>query len=115
MVYETFLKTIHTMVQERLGTRAQVSLQRVLKNNGLLLDGLSFSSPSSALSPTVYLNSYYDEAERGLPLSIITEQIVLLYETDPGFPEELGARIRSLDQIQDQIVYRLINAGENEI
>ena len=115
MVYETFLKTIHTMVQERLGTRAQVSLQRVLTNNGLRLDGLSFSAAASALSPTGYLNSYYDEAERGLPLSIITEQIVLLYETDPGFPEELGARIRSLDQIQDQIVYRLINAGENEI
>ena len=41
MVYETFLKTIQSMVQTRLNKKANVSLRRVLKNNGLMLDGLS--------------------------------------------------------------------------
>ena len=59
MIYETFLTTIHSLVQEKLEGRAEVSLRRVLKNNGLLLDGLSISSSVSAFSPTVYLNSYY--------------------------------------------------------
>ena len=40
MIYETFLTTIHSLVQEKLEGRAEVSLRRVLKNNGLLLDGL---------------------------------------------------------------------------
>ena len=39
MVYETFLKTIQSMVQTRLNKKANVSLRRVLKNNGLMLDG----------------------------------------------------------------------------
>ena len=43
MIYETFLTTIHSLVQEKLEGRAEVSLRRVLKNNGLLLDGLSIS------------------------------------------------------------------------
>ena len=37
MVYETFLKTIQSMVQTRLNKKANVSLRRVLKNNGLML------------------------------------------------------------------------------
>ena len=53
MIYETFLTTIHSLVQEKLEGRAEVSLRRVLKNNGLLLDGLSISSSVSAFSPTV--------------------------------------------------------------
>ena len=69
MVYETFLKTIQSMVQTRLNKKANVSLRRVLKNNGLMLDGLSFTKPGSRLSPTVYLNAYYNEAEEGMPLS----------------------------------------------
>ena len=85
MVYETFLKTIQSMVQTRLNKKANVSLRRVLKNNGLMLDGLSFTKPGSRLSPTVYLNAYYNEAEEGMPLSIITEQILMVYETNPGF------------------------------
>ena len=58
MVYETFLKTIQSMVQTRLNKKANVSLRRVLKNNGLMLDGLSFTKPGSRLSPTVYLTAY---------------------------------------------------------
>ena len=80
MVYETFLKTIQSMVQTRLNKKANVSLRRVLKNNGLMLDGLSFTKPGSRLSPTVYLNAYYNEAEEGMPLSIITDQILMVYE-----------------------------------
>lgn len=115
MVYETFLNTIQAMVQNRLDGRAQVSLQRVLKNNGLLLDGLTISAPTARLSPTVYLNSYYDEAEQGLPLSAIAEQILLLYEEEPVFPQSLGDSLTDFSSLRERIVYKLINANDNSI
>ena len=37
MVYETFLSNIQSLVQARFGGRADVTVRRVLKNNGLLL------------------------------------------------------------------------------
>lgn len=114
MVYETFLKTIHAMVQERLQGRARVSLQQVLKNNGLLLDGLTIAPAESCMAPTVYLNAYYEEAEKGLPLSIITDQIVLLYESDPGIPEETAREVQQFESVRDKIAYKLIHAGENK-
>lgn len=98
MIYETFLTTIHSLVQEKLEGRAEVSLRRVLKNNGLLLDGLSISSSVSAFSPTVYLNSYYDEEEGGLPLPIIAEQILLLYEEGDGLPSELAEQLKDFER-----------------
>ena len=113
MIYETFLTTIHSLVQEKLEGRAEVSLRRVLKNNGLLLDGLSISSSVSAFSPTVYLNSYYDEEEGGLPLPIIAEQILLLYEEGDGLPSELAEQLKDFEKVKDRIAYKLINAEDN--
>lgn len=115
MIYETFLTTIHSLVQEKLEGRAEVSLRRVLKNNGLLLDGLSISSSVSAFSPTVYLNSYYDEEEGGLPLPIIAEQILLLYEEGDGLPSELAEQLKDFEKVKDRIAYKLINAEDNAV
>ena len=115
MVYETFLKTIQSMVQTRLNKKANVSLRRVLKNNGLMLDGLSFTKPGSRLSPTVYLNAYYNEAEEGMPLSIITDQILMVYETNPGFSEDICEELRDFDAVRGRIAYKLIHAAKNKV
>ena len=115
MVYETFLKTIQSMVQTRLNKKANVSLRRVLKNNGLMLDRLSFTKPGSRLSPTVYLNAYYNEAEEGMPLSIITEQILMVYETNPGFSEDICEELRDFDAVRGRIAYKLIHAAKNKV
>lgn len=113
MNYETFLKTIHEMVQTRLKQDTSVSLRRILKNNGIMLDGLSFTKPGSRLSPTVYLNSYYNEAEEGMPLSIITDQIMMVYETNPGFSENIYDELHNFDSVRDKIAYKLIHAEKN--
>ena len=115
MVYETFLETIHSLVQERLKGAAEVSLRRVVKNNGLLLDGLTISPPDSKMAPTVYLNTYYEEAEEGLPLDVITEQILLICEENPGFPPDLAEQLKHFPFVRDRIAYKLVNAEENAI
>ena len=114
MVYETFLSNIQSLVQARFGGRADVTVRRVLKNNGLLLDGLTISSPSSKTAPTIYLNSYYEEAEEGVPLSAITDQIMLLCEENPALPERLEEALHSFSFVRERIAYRLINAKKNQ-
>ncbi len=113
MNYESFLKTIHSMVQTRLGKDTKVSLRRIPKNNGIMMDGLSFKKSDAKLSPTVYLNAYYNEAEEGIPLSVITDQIIMVYETNPGFSDSRYDELINFDAIQDKIAYRLINASKN--
>ena len=79
------------MVQTRLNKKANVSLRRVLKNNGLMLDGLSFTKSGSRLSPTVYLNAYYNEAEEGMPEEASDEHIETVEESETE-PENASAK-----------------------
>lgn len=113
MVYEKFLESIKSSVQQKLGTELQVMIHPIMKNNGNVFDGLSILSPASPFSPTVYLNAYYDEAERGLPLSVITEQIVLLYEEQTPLPESLSKELGDLDSVKDKIAYKIIGVPAN--
>lgn len=114
MQYEHFLENIRLTVQEQLGTPYQVELHRFLKNNGTQYDGLSILTPESPVSPAIYLNAYYEEAEKGLPLSLIAEQILLLYEEHPTIPGE-WEQIRDFEAVKPRIVYKLINEKENSL
>ena len=101
MVYETFLSNIQSLVQARFGGRADVTVRRVLKNNGLLLDGLTISSPSSKTAPTIYLNSYYEEAEEG-------EVYLYRYtEDEDGLP--------NLENIEDDEEYDIVADAFDEL
>lgn len=113
MLYENFLKEVRSSVQEKLPSGTTVKLHRILKNNGVVQDGLSFTVPGISFAPTVYLNPYYEEMKDGLPLSVITEQILLLYE-EQQFPAELECCLSDPDAIKDQVVYKLIGASGNE-
>lgn len=115
MVYETFLESIRSSVQEKLGKDYQVSLQQILKNNGSVLDGLTIACGGSPLSPMIYLSSYYDEAEHGLPLPLIADQIVLLYEEQSISTLKLCEDLKDFSCIQNRIVYTLINAQNNTV
>lgn len=115
MLYERFLENIHDAVQEKLGPEYNVTLHQVLKNNGSFLDGLSIRSSDSALSPTIYLNSYYEEAETGLSLPVIAEQICLLYEEQPLLPEEEFCHIDNFSSMKDRIVFKLVNTKDNQL
>ena len=56
MVYETFLETVTSQLQEALGDSYQFMLRPLPKNNGVTLDGLTIQSPDCSVAPTIYLN-----------------------------------------------------------
>ena len=73
MVYAEFLKTIQHMLKQRLGDSYSLRLLSVSKNNGILLDGLTILTSDSSLAPTVYLNSFYEQYQHGMPLEDILD------------------------------------------
>ena len=56
MNYETFKASIVTSIQNYFGETANVSLHPILRNNNVLLDGLTIQDCSVNISPTIYLN-----------------------------------------------------------
>ena len=87
MVYETFLNTIKEGAAQALGDGYELSLRRIPKNNGLVLDGLCISKTGSPVAPAIYLNTCYEQYLRGRPMERILGEILELYrnhETAPG-------------------------------
>lgn len=115
MDYKTFLESIKIAVQKKLGVEYQVTLNQILKNNGILLDGLSITSFTAPSSPTIFMNAYYGEIENGLSLSSIAEQILLLYEEQAQLPIGLNEKLQNFNSIKDTITFKLINSRANEL
>jgi hypothetical protein len=59
VTYEEFKQQIMERVEAEIGNRAVI--KQVRKNNGLKLDGLVIISEETNMSPTIYLNGYYEQ------------------------------------------------------
>lgn len=49
MVYDTFLNTVKEQMEQALGDGYSLTLQKVQKNNGLILDGLCIAKGKAPL------------------------------------------------------------------
>lgn len=113
MVYKTFLNQVAANIQASLGEHCRVSLERVRKNNGLLLDGICIEQPGDLIAPTIYLNSHYQEYEKGRPLEEICRLILETYRTRCSFPGLDPSMFRDFNRLRGSVIYRLINAQSN--
>ncbi len=78
----SFVMKVEKAIAERLGAEYRVEVQEIQKNNNVLLQGLLIHSKEQNVSPTIYLNSFWDAYERGIPFSVIIEKILSIYEED---------------------------------
>ena len=56
MVYDTFLNTVKEQMEQALGDGYSLTLRKVQKNNGLILDGLCIAKGNGTIAPSIYLN-----------------------------------------------------------
>lgn len=97
-----------------LGDEAVVTLRSVRKNNGVILQGLVIEGREKNVSPTIYLDGFYDLLQAGTPMEELAERLVQIYENDsPGASIDMGF-YSDFDKVKDRVVYRLVNAGRNE-
>ena len=67
-------------VRKYLGAQAGVCIREVQKNNGITLHGMTVTDKRSNLSPTIYMESFYEEYQAGRALGEIVRDIVKIYE-----------------------------------
>ena len=82
MNYDNFKQQILSGLQERL-PNASLSIEPVLKNNAVSLDGLIILENETNISPTLYLNYYYDIYCDGTTFPDILDSILNTYYYTP--------------------------------
>lgn len=110
----TFKQRIKEIIEQNLTSEAKVHLQQVRKNNGVLLDGIIIQMPDCNISPTIYLESFYQMYEQGETLETVATRILAgYYKGRPGKQINLDF-FKDFEQVKERIVYRLVNAQKNE-
>ncbi len=114
MDYNIFKECVLEAIALRFGDDCKIEYKEVLKNNGIRLDGLLVRFSNKSISPTVYVNDYYDRYVAGEDIDEIADHIVWLIKNnsleDDFDPESLIL----FENIKDRIVYKLVNYEKNE-
>lgn len=74
MNYNEFMNYVKVHVADYLPEKfanAEITISQTIKNNDVVLDGLTIHNPDSNISPNIYLNSFYEEYQQGRYIGIL--------------------------------------------
>lgn len=113
--YETFEAKVVEYVRTHIDEGVSAEITEVTKNNGVVLKGLALKEDDSSISPTVYLERYYDAYEGGRSIESIGEEIIEVYHK--GNLGEFFDVTDFLDfeKAKKRIVYKLVNYEKNKV
>lgn len=115
MTYLEFEEAIVEELNRSLPEGTTTMVKPVTKNNGVILHGLIINDGKCNISPTIYLNYYYKEVEKGYSIDVLARQIIEHYEKfrmDTDFDISF---FTSWDKVKDMIAYKLINMDKNKM
>ena len=117
MSLDEFAKIILEKIKEFLPDRyvdSDVRLQDITKNNDTKLKAVTITVPDSNISPTIYINSMYEQYQNGKPMEEILAQIASIQaEHDKDVSIDITS-ITDYDKVQGKISARLVNADNNQ-
>ena len=113
MTYPDFKESILSGMTDRYAGQASVSLTNVKKNNGVELDGLVFHEEDIDLSPTIYLDGYYDMLLNGHSYDEVFDSIVDSYESHKNTSFGAGDCFKDFNWVKKHLVMRLIHRKKN--
>lgn len=113
MDYNTFKQEILTSLKKEAGEK-MVTLHRIEKNNGKILDAVTIMESGTHIAPTIYLADFYDFFNHGMSLEEVTLKILELNtERQVEETEFQNAGFEDYKRARSHICYKLINLDMN--
>lgn len=114
MNYEEFTVAMCDCIREMLSEDETVAVQKILKNNGVTLVGLSIRKEEEQVAPLIYLEHFYQRYMKGESVEVLSGDFMekLKMTTSPTIQDFRD--LFSKDEIQERVVYKLIHTEKNE-
>ena len=109
--YKEYVELVKREVAEKTGLN--VSVQKIDKNNGLVLDGLTILAENSNISPTIYLSDYYQEF-LVYGVGVVADKIIKLYEKHSPTLAFDVSMFTDVEKVSPLIRMKLINYEKNK-
>ena len=114
MTYPEFKSYICEAMPARLGPNLKIVLQDVIKNNDIHLDGLTILTPKCNIAPTIYLNYYFNQYQKGKTLDEICQSIQNVYEKNRPNQNIDSSFYTNYDRVKSRVVFKLVNFNRNQ-
>lgn len=114
MTYYQFIHAVEVKVREGVRDNINVYIQSAVKNNGTRRLGLTLAEKGINISPTIYLEEYYQQFRNGNSVDDIAGDILKLYGEIRFRESWEGEFIKDYQKIENKIVYHLINREANK-
>lgn len=114
MNYQTFLDHVVEHVSASVHNGQKVVLQPVIKNNGMVYDGLVIMDPVLNISPTIYLNPYYHRFLNGVSMEDIYKDILNTYYKNLPTKDFDISLFRDFEKASKMIAFKLVNREKNK-
>ena len=113
MDYKEFACAVEKQIKQKMKGGVKASLYTVVKNNGKERTGVLIETPGVNISPTIYLEEYYESYLEGKPLEYIVGELTEFYESIRKGESWDCNQILTYNGVKDRIVFKLINTAKN--
>lgn len=112
--YEKFCVNIQDAVKRHCDKEVRVHLQTVRKLNGVILKGITITSKTGNIMPTLYLDKFYMEYKDGTPFEEVVQLFLDEYER-AGIKEDFDICFFSeYEKVKPHLAFRLMHYEMNK-
>ena len=114
MTFEEFQNYIKEHILDDWMEDAEVSISSVRKNNGVIYQGLHIREEGKTVSPSIYLDDFYDYYLNGEELGTILRRIREEYVWAMEKADSYQLNLSRFEYIKDRVIDRLVNYEKNK-
>ncbi len=113
MNIENLIAQITDSIQQRLGSKCNVSTTKVTKNNGIVLNGLVFQKEGTHICPTIYIDDFLESLALGVSMETVIQEILELYQ-ESDMQENIDvSNLAEFQNVKSRIIFQLISTERN--
>ena len=119
MTFQEFTARMTEAVSDLYGDKAEISVQKVTKDNGVTLTGMMIRDKdidrNSTVMPVVYLEPYFEKAGEGVPVHQLARMLSETYEAAKQTGTQMDTScLLSYAEAKDRLFCRLTGKEGNE-
>lgn len=114
MDFSEFAETVKDKIQGIYCEGYRVELVDVLKNNSVKLKGLTIIKDGENVSPTLYLEDFFEEYEYGMDIDEIVNSILRINARNQELSDFDTKEFIDFTKVSDKIIFRIVNYDRNK-
>lgn len=114
MEINKFAAKVCNFVERELGKGYQAEVKKVKKNNGVILHGLLIMAKEQNVTPTIYLEPFWEIYQEGMSFESVVRWLLTFYRENTPHGKIEMEFFRTFEKVKDRICYRLISRKGNE-